>query len=162
VESDVDSGTAFHIYLPTVISKVNRPTDAAEDTPALFTKNIGILYVDDEPMIASMAEEMLSYLGFTVSSVTDSRAALDIFTANPMQFDIVITDQTMPGLTGLDLSRKLMELRPDLPIILCTGYSETVSAEMSKSLGISEYLIKPVDFDKMKKIIISLVEKSAA
>ena len=104
-------------------------------------------------MIALMAEEMLRFIGFSISSLTNSRVALDIFTANPMQFNIVITDQTMSGLTGLELSRKMLELRPDLPIILCTGYSETVSAEMAKTMGIAEYLAKPVDFDKLKRII---------
>jgi DNA-binding NtrC family response regulator len=131
--------------------------DSIVDTLKQFTKNINILYVDDEQMIAEMAKEMLSIMGFSVSSVTDSRAALDIFTADPEQFDIVITDQTMPGYTGVELSEKLLALKPDLPIILCTGYSEMVSAEMAKSIGVAEYLTKPVDFEKMKKLIVELV-----
>jgi CheY-like chemotaxis protein len=160
VESEVGVGTAFHIYLPAAAPALDGEPPACDEAVTLFTKHINILYVDDEPMIASMAEEMLSFLGFSISSVTDSRAALDIFAANPLQFDIVITDQTMPGLTGLELSRKLLELRPDVPIILCTGYSEIVSAEMAKTMGIAEYLIKPVDFDKLKKTVVHLVNKA--
>jgi two-component system, cell cycle sensor histidine kinase and response regulator CckA len=159
VESEEGAGTAFHIYLPAIAPAENTETVVCDETFHLFTKNIHILFVDDEPMISSMAEEMMSFLGLSISSVTDSRAALDIFTANPMRFDIVITDQTMPGLTGLELSRKLLEQRPDLPIILCTGYSETVSAEMAKTMGIAEYLAKPVDFDKLKGIIVRLVNR---
>jgi len=161
VESEVGVGTAFHIYLPAAAPAPDgKPAAFGDEALTLFTKHINILYIDDEPMIASMAKEMLSFLGFSISSVTDSRAAMDIFAANPLQFDIVITDQTMPGLTGLELSRKLLELRPDVPIILCTGYSEIVSAEMAKTMGIAEYLIKPVDFDKLKRTIVNLVNKA--
>ncbi len=160
VESEVNAGTAFHIYLPTVAPAADGKPETSDETCSLLTKDINILFLDDEPMIALMAEEMLRFIGFSISSLTNSRVALDIFTANPMQFDIVITDQTMPGLTGLELSRKMLELRPDLPIILCTGYSETVSAEMAKTMGIAEYLAKPVDFDKLKRIIVQLVNKA--
>ncbi len=160
VESEVNMGTAFHIYLPTVQPAAPGENDTDDESVNLFIKHINILYIDDEQMIAAMAEEILSYLGFSISSITDSRAALDIFSANPRQFDIVITDQTMPGLTGLELSQKLLSIRPDLPIILCTGYSEIVSAEMAKTMGIAEYLIKPVDFEKIRKIIIRLVNAS--
>jgi two-component system, cell cycle sensor histidine kinase and response regulator CckA len=160
VESEKGAGTAFHIYLPSAVPEVSGEPEQCDESVTLFTKHINILYVDDEPMIASMAEEMLSFLGFSISSVTDSRAALDIFAASPVKFDIVITDQTMPGLTGLELARKLLELRPHLPIILCTGYSEIVSAEMAKTMGIAEYLIKPVDFDKLKKLIVHHVNRA--
>jgi CheY-like chemotaxis protein len=162
VETGLGAGAAFHIYFPK-----SYPVAAKDQTPCdidtVETKrDVSILFVDDEPMITAMAEEMFTILGFSASCVTDSRDALDIFSANPEKFDVVVTDQTMPGLTGVELAKKLIALRPGLPVVLCTGYSEIVSAEIAKSMGVAEYLTKPVDFEKLKRIILRLTSNATS
>jgi signal transduction histidine kinase/CheY-like chemotaxis protein len=159
VESNLGAGAAFHIYFPKSHDPICEPAPPSDTTVILPRKTVMVLFVDDEPMITAMAEEMFTLLGFSSSCVTDSKVALDIFLAEPEKFDAVVTDQTMPGLTGTELAKKLMEIRPGLPVILCTGYSEVVSAEIAKAMGIAEYLTKPVDFEKLKRIIIQLVNR---
>jgi two-component system, cell cycle sensor histidine kinase and response regulator CckA len=87
---------------------------------------------------------MLGRLGYQVSSRTDSQEALELFRAAPEAFDLVITDQTMPRMSGAELARRMLVLRPDLPIIICSGYSETFSPETARELGIRKFLMKPV------------------
>jgi CheY-like chemotaxis protein len=87
---------------------------------------------------------MLEELGYRVTARTDSRQALEIFQARPDEFDLVITDQTMPGLTGLDLVARILHIRADTPIILCTGYSSIISVETAKAKGVREFILKPV------------------
>ena len=100
--------------------------------------------MDDEEALALIGQSMLKRLGYKVDIRTSSRDALDAFQANPKKFDLVITDYTMPGMTGLALSEKLLKIRPDIPIILCTGYSEVATPEKVKAAGIRELIMKPV------------------
>jgi len=102
-----------------------------------------------------MGQTMLERLGYIVTVRTSSQEALTIFNDQPDFFDLVITDQTMPGMTGVDLARRMLQLRPELPIILCTGYSSQVTEEKAKSYGIRGFALKPL----AKKDIASLISK---
>jgi len=108
-----------------------------------------ILFVDDEEMVAGLAQEFLKMLDYTVTAFTDSTEALDVFSSEPSRFDLVITDQNMPKLTGLNLARNLLKVRSNIPIILCTGDSGSTSQEMAKESGIREFLKKPFTIDEL-------------
>jgi CheY-like chemotaxis protein len=103
-----------------------------------------ILFVEDEAPLAELGWTMLTHLGYNVVACTSSREALDIFRAEPQRFDLVITDYTMPELTGEVLAREVRLLRPDLPIILCTGFSHALTPERARALGINAFLMKPL------------------
>ena len=103
-----------------------------------------ILFVEDEAPLAELGRIMLTHLGYNVVACKSSREALDIFRAEPQRFDLVITDYTMPELTGEVLARELRLLRPDLPIILCTGFSHALTPERASALGINAFLMKPL------------------
>ncbi|HSB71652.1 MAG TPA: ATP-binding protein [Candidatus Methylomirabilis sp.] len=141
VDTAPERGTKFEIYLPRC--------DAAEavDAPAEEPLHGGrerILIVDDEPFLARLWREMLQRLGYQVTGFTDSFEALETFRATPESFDLVMTDQTMPQLTGETLARECLRIRPDIPIILCTGFSHTMTEEKARALGIRAYLMKPL------------------
>jgi len=147
-------GTNFRIFLPAGDNKGVRKLDLKTDqTRQIEEKFFGksILIVDDELSVANMLSEMLEQANFQVTTVTDSRAALDIFESNPSVYDAIITDQTMPGFTGLDFSKKVNSARKDLPIILCTGFSNDISEEDYNHIGIKKVLKKPVS----KKVLLS-------
>ena len=103
-----------------------------------------ILVVDDEEQIVRLERLMLERLGYQITSRVSSLEALQAFKANPYAYDLVITDMTMPHMTGDALAVELLKIRPDLPIILCTGYSSLVSEDQATSMGIKKYLLKPV------------------
>ena len=103
-----------------------------------------ILLIDDEDAIITMEKLMLERLGYQVTSRTSSIEALEAFRDNPDRFDLVITDMAMPNMSGDKLSVELTKIRPDIPILLCTGFSETMSEEQAKSLGIKGFLLKPI------------------
>jgi CheY-like chemotaxis protein len=100
-----------------------------------------------------MEQQMLERLGYRVTARTDSQGALEVFAAGPDQFDLVITDMTMPSMTGDLLARKLLEMRSDIPIILCTGYNEGITEEKALALGIRKYVMKPVVKTKLASTI---------
>jgi CheY-like chemotaxis protein len=114
-----------------------------------------ILLIDDEEMLIEMSRVMFERLGYRVTTRTNSTEALTIFRNSPESFDLVITDQTMPGMTGTNLARLMLQIRPDIPIILCTGYSSNVSEEEANSIGIKAYALKPL----AKKDIGNLIRK---
>lgn len=141
VDSEPGKGSSFHVFLPRV--EAEALTETKESLP-LPQGRERILLVDDEAEIIRVVRQMLERLGYRVVALTSSLEALDTFRARAEEFDLVITDQTMPHLTGADLAREMLKLRPDLPIILCTGYSDLVSSEKAKDLGIREFIIKPI------------------
>lgn len=142
VDSVVGEGTTFHIFLPTIDSEVEKISGmTAEPIP---TGNERVVLVDDERHLVDIMERTLSGLGYTVTSFTESRKALIWMQNHIDSFDLLLTDMTMPDVTGADLTEKLLALRPDLPIVLCTGYSEILGEEQAKNLGIREYILKPV------------------
>jgi len=150
--SEPGKGTVFHVFLPTVACDPKTEATTAEVTPVGHEH---ILFVDDEKILAEMARTMLERLGYTITVKNSSLDALATFQNQPDQFDIIITDQTMPGMTGVELAQRLLQIRPELPIILCTGFSNLVSKEEAQALGIREFAMKPLT----KRDIAGLIRK---
>jgi PAS domain S-box-containing protein len=141
VDSLPGQGTTFHVFLPVVVEERPTPVSTEELMPH---GSEHILFIDDEEMLTTMAKTMLERLGYVVTVRTSSLEALTTFQNQPDRFDLVITDLTMPGMTGLDLSRRLLQIRPSLPIILCTGFSTLVSEEKARTMGIRALAHKPL------------------
>lgn len=118
-----------------------------------------IMVVDDEAMIANLLKEILTLNSYKVDVFTDSNEALHSFSMKPDKYDLVITDYTMPVMTGAELSKYLLEIRADIPIILCTGYSEHMDAEKAKQIGISCYLNKPISQSELITTVCNLIDK---
>ncbi|MFC1490097.1 response regulator [Candidatus Latescibacterota bacterium] len=158
VESTEGVGTSFKILLP----KFKEHSEPPQKDESPFTMGSGkILFVDDEESIIRMYERMLSNLGYEVVSTSDSLDALEKFRKASDTFDLVITDQTMPNMTGIHLAENIMEIRPDIPIILCTGNSEIMTASKVKSLGIRELLLKPIKMNDLLREIRSILGKES-
>ena len=141
VESTPGQGTTCVIYLP---HSASLPAVAPATEDPIRQEQGRILFVDDEAALVHIGQTMLTHLGYDVVSYTNSEEALAAFRAAPERFDLVITDQTMPHLTGADLARALRGLRPDLPIILCTGYSQAMTATQAAQLGLDAFCMKPL------------------
>ncbi len=141
VESQLDSGTIFRVFLPAIDS--DEQTLLADDG-ALPRGNERILLVDDESPLIDVERQLLERLGYSVTTQTKSREALRLFGKEPMNYDLVITDLTMPELTGDNLARELLKVRADIPIVLCTGFSEHLTEEKARALGIKEFVTKPL------------------
>jgi CheY-like chemotaxis protein len=142
LSSRPDEGTTFTILFP----RTEPPRDTAplKDMAALPTGSERILFVDDEKTLAEVGKQMLTRLGYKAVTTTSSIQALEWFHEEPDRFDVVITDMTMPHLTGEDLAREFFRIRPDVPIILCTGFSERITEEKATSLGIRGFIMKPL------------------
>jgi PAS domain S-box-containing protein len=141
VESRFGKGACFCVLLPAT-SRMARITSHRQN--ALPHGTEAILYVDDEPVLVDLGRQMLSRLGYRVTCCDNSFDALALVKDNPNRFDLVVTDTTMPAMTGDVLAGRLLDIRPDLPVILCTGYSEQVTHETASDLGISAFLMKPL------------------
>jgi CheY-like chemotaxis protein len=142
VDSEPGKGSTFHVYFP----KIEEAEEAMEAGPGgpLPTGTERILFVDDEPALVDLNKQRLERLGYEVVISTSSLEVLELFRAKPDQFDLVITDMTMPKMTGDKLARELMKIRPNIPIILCTGFSERISEEKAKEMGIRAFAMKPL------------------
>ncbi|MBT4506520.1 PAS domain S-box protein [Desulfobacula sp.] len=142
VYSEPGKGTQFHVYLPVIKSAAEKPKIQTQVPIQGGTEQI--LLVDDEEAILSMEKRMLERLGYQVTSRTSSLEALEAFRSNPDKFDMIITDMAMPNMPGDKLSVELIKIRPDIPVLLCTGFSEAMSVEKAASLGIKGFLLKPI------------------
>jgi PAS domain S-box-containing protein len=141
VESVLGKGTTFHIYLP----KTDIAAPFNTEQPKIpMGGSERILFVDDEKMLVDIGQQALQRLGYDVVSRTSPIEALELFKAKPDHFDLVITDKTMPGMTGDALAKELMSIRPNLPVIICTGYSQTIDHERAKQIGIKAFVMKPI------------------
>ncbi len=147
VYSEPEKGTQFHVYFP--IEKSSFEEQVTHSTAKIQGSIEQILLVDDEEEILTMVKMMLERLGYQVTSRTSSLEALEAFRDSPDKFDLVITDMAMPNMPGDKLSAELTRIRLDIPILLCTGFSETMSEEKAVSLGIKGFLLKPI---KMKDL----------
>jgi len=150
VESEVNRGTVFEIYLPA--TKLNEP-DEDNGCNALPGGTERILFVDDEPSIVEMVRQLLESLGYDVICKNSSTEALELFRDRPQDFDLVITDMTMPHMNGDRLAAELINIRKDIRIILCTGYSRTMSEEMALKLGIKAFVMKPMEYSSLANTI---------
>jgi PAS domain S-box-containing protein len=141
VESEVGKGATFHVYLPVIMRKLTTEEEISTPLPMGHER---ILFVDDEHPLVEIGRQMLQRLGYTVATRTSSIEALELFKANPDRFDLVITDIVMPNMTGEKLAEKMMEIRSNIPVILCTGYSEKITRKRASEMGIQSFLMKPL------------------
>lgn len=156
VHSKPGKSTTFQVFLPTAESVV---TAEPEHFTPLPLGNERILFVDDEETLVSVGQQMLEGLGYEVVGRTSSIEAMDVFRTQPDKFDLVITDMTMPNMTGADMTKAIMRIRPDIPIILCTGFSEVISEEKAKAIGIREFIMKPITSRKIAETIRSVLDQ---
>ena len=150
VESAAGEGTRFDILFPVIKRQVISET---EELKALPTGNETILCVDDEQPLIELGKNMLKKLGYRVETRTLPIEAIEVFKAAPDKFDLVISDMTMPAMTGVSLAKKLMEIRPEIPVIICTGYSEQIDESRAKELGIKGFLMKPFTIRELSKTV---------
>jgi len=149
-ESTIGKGTIFSIYLPRV-DDVEVVKPLIEMTLPKGTERV--LFIDDEPDLAEISGRLLESLGYKVTSITSSKKALELFRDHPDQFDLVITDMIMSGITGDKLAQSILAIRPDMPVILCTGYNEYTSEEAAKIIGIREVVMKPFVMEELARSI---------
>ena len=150
VRSEPNEGTTFEIFIPRVKNATKSTTRPRED---LQTGNEQILLVDDEPAIVDIGKKMLERLGYTVSTRTSGVEALELFKNQPEKYDLIITDLTMPNMTGEKLARELLKIHSGIPVILCTGFSEQLSKEEAIEIGVKEFITKPISMNQMAKSI---------
>ncbi len=151
VYSEPGRVTTFRVLLPAVEGTVEAGAREKETPPE--GKGQHILFVDDEKSLVDVGERLLKKLGYRVTAGNSSLEALELFRAGPGGFDLVITDLTMPNMTGVQLTRELKRIQPDIPIILCTGFSEAITADQIQQLGIRKLLLKPVNILNLAKAI---------
>ena len=151
VYNEPGKGTAFKVYL-SVIKPHETAQQVETDTP-IQKGDERILLVDDQDMVAQMEKQMLERLGYHVTARISSTDALEVFRTQPDKFDIVITDMTMPNMTGDKLAGELIKIRSDVPIILCTGFSEMMSKEKATALGVKGFLMKPIVMKDLSSIV---------
>lgn len=143
VASELNIGTTFTIYLPET-DAIQKASPDEQPISVLQGQGEHILFVDDEEMIVQLFKESLITGGYNVTTFMRPKSALEAFKQAPDSFDIMITDMTMPGMTGEKLSREILKLRPDFPIIMCSGYSEQMNKSKATEKGLGDYILKPV------------------
>ena len=151
VESEVGKGTTFRLYLP-VAGEAASDSAPHNDLLELHGSE-QVFFVDDEQMMVDLARDMLIPLGYAVTSTSSSADALKLLKEGNGSVDILITDQTMPGMTGIELAKEIMKFRKDLPIILCTGFSSELNPDRAASFGVSRILMKPFRVDELGRAI---------
>jgi PAS domain S-box-containing protein len=156
ISSEIGKGTMFNIFLPVV--QVSPLPEKNHILPPLSEGKERILLVDDEQQIVNMMKEMLEYLGYSVAAFTDSHEALEYFAEYPLDFELIISDLTMPKLTGPELARKLLEIREDAKILICTGFSESLPKEKVEALGIKGMAMKPITMWDLATAVRSLLD----
>ncbi len=156
VESEPGKGSAFTIYFPMISGE--HEADAIRDDE-IPTGSERILFVDDEEALVEMGEDILAELGYEVTSRMNSREALALLKEGPSRFDLVITDQTMPDITGIELAREVLVIRPDMPVIICTGFSHTANEESAKAAGITAFAMKPLTRREIARTIRKVLDE---
>jgi PAS domain S-box-containing protein len=157
VESRLGKGTTFTLYLPATGKRTALRSHAPEALPSGTER---ILLVDDEAYIVNLGSKILQRLGYSVTTRTSSLEALELFRAKPNAFDLVITDMSMPNMTGDRLSIELLNIRPHLPIILCTGYSQKMSEETASEIGIKAFAYKPMVKAELAKTVRKVLDQA--
>ncbi|MEW6264969.1 MAG: response regulator [Thermodesulfobacteriota bacterium] len=159
VNSQAGRGAEFRVFLPLIQSRISQaePLKIAD----LPQGRENILVIDDENAITEVCRDVLARFGYKVTTLTSSLEALKEFRGDPNRFDLVITDHTMPKMTGLELARQLLRLRPDLPIVLCTGFSHQVSEETARRAGVRRVLMKPFETRQMLETIRTILDEAS-
>jgi CheY-like chemotaxis protein len=158
LESEPGKGTAFRVYFPRVQEPARPDAVPVQSLPRGTER---ILLVDDEPALAGICKRMLGFLGYQVEVRTSAVDAFELFRADPYRFDAVLTDMTMPNLTGLSLSKKILALRPDLPVIMCTGFSDQIDEATIRSAGIRALILKPLVLTELATHVRRLFDQTA-
>jgi CheY-like chemotaxis protein len=158
VQSVQDQGASFQVYLP-----VREPAHLPVFSPpvSLSSGQGRILFIDDEQALVSMGQAFLERLGYDVVTETSSTEALALFIRQPDRFDLVITDMTMPGMPGDRLAKELRRLRPDIPIILCSGFGHYLNDAEAKAIGICAFLMKPFVLRELAETVQTVLHKQA-
>lgn len=157
VSSTPGEGTTFDIFLPKI--EGSQAKDSEPSKPNVKDKEV-ILLVDDEEMVVDVTKQTLEKLGFGVVGKTSSLEALEVFQEEPDGFDLVITDQVMPNMTGTELAEKLISIKPDIPVILCSGFPENIYPEELERIGIKEFINKPITREQIASIVRAVLDKS--
>lgn len=155
VYSEPEKGTEFDVYLPVIEHEAKQEENFEAPLP---TGSERILFVDDEQPIRDMSKKLIESLGYRVEVRSNGTEALELFKADPERFDLIITDMTMPGMTGDRLAEQLMSVRSDIPIILCTGFSARIDEKKSKAMGIRAFALKPMIKSDIAKIIRTVLD----
>lgn len=156
VDSELGQGTTFSVFFPVTEEEVVTESKTIE---ALPTGNEKILFVDDEESIVFIMRQMLERLGYQVEVKMNPVEALELFRSGPDQFDLVITDMAMPQMDGDKLVKEILNIRPEMPIILCTGFSEKVAEENAKELGIKAFAMKPLAIRNLAVVVRKVLDK---
>ena len=157
VRSEINKGSTFEVMIPKIDLEVEEEEEILESLP---TGNECILFIDDEEMLVKLGNHMLSLLGYKVIAKISSLEAFKVFRANPEGFDLVITDMTMPGITGDKLAIEMMKIQPDIKVILCTGFSEHITEEKAKEMGIKAFAMKPLVIHDLANTIRKVLDES--
>jgi PAS domain S-box-containing protein len=158
VESEYGQGCTFRVHIPALAQNIAR-AEASTQQEALPFGSERILIVDDEPLLVRITQRILENYGYAVTGTTDSREALHKVREDPQQFDLIVSDQTMPNLSGSELAKAVLEIAPSIPIIICTGHSAVTSAEDAYAMGIKRYLFKPVQGDTLARTVRSVLDE---
>ncbi len=151
VYSEPGQGTTFSLYFPVCCDLGGQSSKVMETTVPRGSERM--LLVDDEENVLKILKEMSEHLGYQVTAVSDSTEAYALFRSRPDDFDLVVTDQTMPGLTGIALAQKIFTLKPRMPVIICTGFSEALTQGKARELGLAGYIMKPVVMDDFARVV---------
>lgn len=157
VDSEPGVGSVFTVFLPKVATEGQQESAKTAESPKGIER---ILFIDDEELLVEWGEALLERLGYEVTAFTDSTEAFEVFLSDPSRFDLVITDQTMPHMTGLRLARELLKIRSGLPVILCTGHSDAVTPDSLREAGISQLLMKPLTKRELAQVIRKILDAS--
>ncbi len=155
VRSELGKGSVFEVFLPAASEELRPQAGPSRGMPQGSER---ILLVDDEPMVARMGGKMLESLGYRVTTQTNPRDALDIFRSNPDEFDLVVTDYTMPHMVGTELAEEMMRIRQGIPIIMFTGFSERITEEDARQMGIEGFAMKPLDKRRLAELVRTVLD----
>ena len=156
VESKIDKGSRFCVYLP-VVPDCSQEVVEIKKHHLAANLDCKVLLIDDEAIVRKVTKKTLEQMHCQVSDFGDSTEALAVFKADPAAYDIIFTDQTMPKLTGYELARQVLTIRPDMPIILATGYSETVDKTKAEQAGIKQFIMKPFDIQTLTETLLKVL-----
>ena len=156
VESEPGRGSTFTVCIPQIAEEPETDVVSDDEIP---TGSERVLFVDDEEALVEMGEDILAELGYEVTSRMNGREALALFRLDPSRFDLVITDQTMPEMTGIELAKEILAIRADMPIIMCTGFSYLVDADKATAAGIRAFAMKPLTKREIAKTIRKVLDE---
>jgi len=159
VSSEIGHGSTFQVFWP-AIEKDDSIKIPEKNNTELVKGSEQIMLVDDEPNLLDTSQAILKKLGYKAIVFNDAQSALQAFTQDPYLFDLVVTDMTMPQMTGDKLAIKMLEIRKDIPIILYTGYHESITENMIREIGISKYVQKPITGQKLSVLIREVLYKN--